>query len=135
MSYSYVTSVFPDFKYSNVYNEDIYKNINISNEFKVSEEIKPEFEKPSFLLETFNNNQEIPPNLPVHVNQNEHEPELDRKHNEYIKHVLDCEECKVFLKKELNIESNNIFNEEILELLSFIIFGVLILLLIDNLKN
>jgi len=30
MSYSYVNSVFPDFKYSNVYDTKLYENLNVS---------------------------------------------------------------------------------------------------------
>ena len=31
MSYSYVKTVFPDFKYSNVYDTKLYENLNVSN--------------------------------------------------------------------------------------------------------
>jgi hypothetical protein len=53
-------------------------------------------------------------------------------HDNYIKHILKCEQCKELLLKQFNIESDRIRNEEIMELISFIIFGIFILLLLDK---
>jgi len=53
-------------------------------------------------------------------------------HNDYTAHVLDCSSCKELLLKQFNIESDRIRNEEIMELISFIIFGIFILLLLDK---
>jgi len=53
----------------------------------------------------------------------------------YIKHILECSKCKAMITKQLNIETERVRNEEIMELLSYLIFGVFILLLLDNLKG
>ena len=53
----------------------------------------------------------------------------------YVKHILECSKCKTMITKQLNIETDRIRNEEIMELLSYLIFGVFILLLLDNIKS
>jgi len=55
--------------------------------------------------------------------------------NLYTKHVLDCNKCKGMILKQFNIENDRIRNEEILELISYIMFGILILLIIDYIKR
>lgn len=53
----------------------------------------------------------------------------------YIKHILECSKCKGMVTKQLNIETDRLRNEEIMEVLSYLIFGVFILLLLDNIKS
>jgi hypothetical protein len=53
----------------------------------------------------------------------------------YIKHILDCKQCKMLAIKHLSIESDKYRNEEMMELASYVIFGMFILLLIDSLKK
>jgi hypothetical protein len=55
--------------------------------------------------------------------------------NLYMKHISECSKCKKIILKQFGIESDRIRNEEILELISYIIFGLFILLLIDYLKR
>jgi len=55
--------------------------------------------------------------------------------NLYMKHITECSKCKKIILKQFGIESDRIRNEEILELISYIIFGLFILLLIDYLKR
>lgn len=209
MSYSYITKVFPDFKYSNVYDSKIYSNISGLNshgdikditftatkepgEFK---EINKKNVETNFNLETYKNIGGYNPNKldqngpfsnnTTHVSQNNEKyyntplpanlinennniinksvvltnktglqelnfnqipttnKELDlhketfsndNDHDSYIKHILKCEQCKDVLIKQFNIESDRIRNEEILELISFLIFGLFILLLLDKIK-
>lgn len=209
MSYSYITKVFPDFKYSNVYDSKIYSNISGLNSHGDVKDItftgtkEPgEFEEINKKnvesnLETYKNiggynpnkldqngpfsnnnktyvsqnnekyyNTPLPANL-IHENNNiintsailtnktklqelnsynqipttNKELDLhketfsnDNDHDSYIKHVLKCEQCKDLLIKQFNIESDRIRNEEILELISFLIFGLFILLLLDKIK-
>ena len=56
----------------------------------------------------------------------------DSDHTLYINHILKCQSCKEIIMKQLNIESKQEFYEEILELISFIVFGIFILLLLDR---
>lgn len=59
----------------------------------------------------------------------------DTLHETCTKHILECQECKELLLKQFNIETERIRNEEILELITFLILGLFILLLLDGLKK
>ena len=53
----------------------------------------------------------------------------------YIKHINECNKCKSICLKQFGIETDRIKNEEIMEIISYIVFGLFILLLIDYLKT
>lgn len=53
----------------------------------------------------------------------------------YPKHIFECNRCKLIVMKQLGIETDRIRNEEIMEIISYILFGLFILILIDYLKN
>jgi hypothetical protein len=55
--------------------------------------------------------------------------------DQYIKHILECSKCKTIAIKQLGIDNDRFRNEEMMELASYIIFGLFILLLIDSLKS
>ena len=55
--------------------------------------------------------------------------------NMYTRHVLDCQKCRSLLIKQLNLENDKIQNEEVMEIISYILFGVLLLLILDYLKK
>lgn len=59
----------------------------------------------------------------------------DNDHNKYILHVLECKKCKESLIKQLNIFDDKIKLESYMELISYIIFGVFIILLIDTINK
>lgn len=156
MSYSYVKTVFPNFQYSNLYNSNIYDNLNVSKDKKIFEaadfNTNSQFsdlsvfeeEKPSkSKIETFQDNQQFfnqplpKDNIPVNNNKiyserfEQPQRQENSDHLEYTKHVLECSKCKELLMKQFGLENERIRNEEIMELISFIIFGLFILLLID----
>ena len=156
MSYSYVKTVFPNFQYSNVYSSKIYDNLNVSKEEKIFEPANFnnnvnfsdlsvfEEEKPTkSKIETFQDNQRFYnqplPKDTIPQNNNKIYPERfeqpqrgdNSDHLEYTKHVLECSKCKDLLLKQFGIENERIRNEEIMELISFVIFRLFILLLID----
>ena len=155
MSYSYVKTVFPDFKYSNVYDTKLYDNLNVSQYDNrlfepVDTDISRNFAditlaqeqpKKESRIETFQDNQKFytPPlpasNIPINnnrINREKFDDEPSQKHLEYTKHVLECPSCKEMLMKQFNLENERIRNEEIMELISYLIFGLFILLLIDT---
>lgn len=160
MSYSYVKTVFPDFKYSNVYDTKLYENLNVSqrdtklfepadldtntySSITVLGEPKHLVKEHSSKIETFQDNQKFfnPPlpsnNIPVDNNiikteRFDGETKSQDHHTEYTKHVLECESCKELLMKQFGLENERIRNEEIMELISYLIFGLFILLLIDT---
>jgi hypothetical protein len=55
--------------------------------------------------------------------------------DDYIKHISECNKCKSVLMKQLGIENDRIRNEEIMEVISYIVFALFILLLIDSFKK
>jgi hypothetical protein len=56
-------------------------------------------------------------------------------HNQYIIHVLGCPKCKEALAKQLITMDDKIRLEGYMELASYVIFGVFILLLIDTINK
>jgi hypothetical protein len=60
---------------------------------------------------------------------------LDMECDQYMKHILECSKCKAVAMKQLGVESDRFRNEEMMEVASYIIFGLFILLLIDSLKG
>lgn len=210
MSYSYITSVFPKFEYSNVYDANLYNNIsglnkkpenidnikfNGLNEAKQYQEINKKYvenikpmdinlemyknienngllsENSKFLSQNnqtyYNQPAQIPSNIinsniindtnvltnktqlqksyssnlsnqiPTNYNELDLHTESfsENSHEVYTKHILECEQCKQLLLKQFNIETERIRNEEILELITFLIFGLFILLLLDGFKK
>ena len=51
------------------------------------------------------------------------------------KHIFECNKCKMIIMKQFGIEADRVRNEEIMELISYILFGLFILMLIDYIKN
>jgi hypothetical protein len=126
MSYSYLKNVFPDFSESKSYNEPIYGFIK-----------KPEKAAPSpiednemakYAKTIISENKDV---LEGFTNNARTEVSCDN----YMKHVLECEKCKETLSKHLKIDSNRIQNEEIMEIVSYITFGIFVLLVMENLRN
>ena len=162
MSYSYIKSVFPNFENSNkVYDETLYTNINSSlyNEVNV-QQVKPlEYNKEnnkennrgeSFilpsdkLLENLTNvdqdntvtfqSQYSEQQTPT-ISQTRFVESQEFDCDTHVKHILDCKQCRMLAIKHLSIESDKYRNEEMMELASYVIFGMFILLLIDSLKK
>lgn len=147
MSYSYVNTVFPNFKYSNVYDTKLYeKSTENLNEIK---NVKPLDSDPTVYpytstnvqsknnIEMYENNQQnyhipLPEKLLNALSPNNEKKDEQTEHMNYTRHILECESCKNILIKQFNIENDKLKNEEIMELISFIIFGIFILLLLDT---
>lgn len=53
----------------------------------------------------------------------------------YMKHILECSKCKDIFIKQFGLENDKIKNEEIMEMISYFIFALFILLLVDSLKK
>jgi hypothetical protein len=52
-------------------------------------------------------------------------------HSANISHVLSCEACKTILMKNLNFEVELSKNRELMELLSFVLYGLFLILLLN----
>lgn len=130
MSYSYVTSVFPNFKYSNVYNTKLYESV----ELKDTASTIPAWdnEQNSTLAKVEQTKTQEINILAKSGNVEEFQESEPQIHLEYTKHILSCASCKQVLIKQFNIDNDRIKNEEIMELISFIMFGIFILILLDG---
>jgi hypothetical protein len=132
-------------------NENTNKNINVNQIKQQDDIVLPQ----KTLLESFNQETELAPivtnkkssdnlkfyNLPyVPPHKNTIEKFEDTTITKldcdlYIKHINECNKCKSICLKQFGIETDRIKNEEIMEIVSYIVFGLFILLLIDYLKT
>lgn len=181
MSYSYVKTVFPDFTFSNVYNDKLYTDVNVKTEPLNVVGFNNEIESNQLInqpVESTNNTQvfnkpiidqhipsynNIDPKRSSYFDQPQkaiYEPipfvrphndlrnlhtqeefgntdtiETSITHENYIKHITNCPSCKQVLLKQFNIETERIKNDEIMELISYIIFGIFLFILLDSLKR
>jgi len=199
MSYSYVKTVFPNYEYSNVYNDKIYSNMNggsfissaekdikgtVENNAPVTLKQEPFATRPGDQVKIINDNDSLEPysntrsHVPVNKDNlhyynfpiaNQHIPKYNNfpikersepapytkptsankshshaierfgqasnGHMEYIQHISECEGCRKLVMKQFNLHSEQLRNEEIIELISYVMFGVFILVLLDTLKK
>lgn len=52
-----------------------------------------------------------------------------------MKHINECTKCKNVFLKQFGLENDKIRNEELMELISYLIFGLFMLMLLDTIKN
>lgn len=162
MSYSYVKTVFPNFQFGNVYDDKLYINANPVNSIKTNitgldnnlvnariepyqEPYKEHYQEPyqeeqSKSNLTFYNkpvlDQDIP-NYPSPLEsfENKTAPKSSTSHDEYLNHINSCPSCKEALLKQLGVETERLKNDSIMELISYVLFGIFILILLDSVKK
>lgn len=165
MSYSYVKTVFPDFEFSNVYNDKLYTNDNQVNQIKTNitgfennlgnvnagietyKQIEPyqePYQEQSKSNLKYYNKPVLDQGIPNYINVNPQESfqstptpttTVTNNHDEYINHINSCPSCKDALLKQLGIETERLKNDEIMELTSYVLFGIFILILLDSLTK
>jgi hypothetical protein len=129
MSYSYIKSVFPNYEPSVSNNKHFNslppvenKTTNIQHFEANNQDDYYKFAKSLIseakAIETFTPDQ--------------HEHGLCDK---YMSHVLQCTQCKDHVLTQFTQDKDKIRNEEIMEILSYIVFGIFVLLLIDALRK
>jgi hypothetical protein len=132
MSYSYLQAVFPKFEHSKIYDDKIYSSLDsISTDLTNSKNkiIKEKKEEPKPLTPE-NNNMTV---LLEKFDQPKIRNEID--HQMYIKHILECNYCKDIIIKQYKLQDDKLFKEEMIELISFIAFGIFILMFLDKSKK
>ena len=113
-------------------NEQTYKQIESYQEHFEEEPYKNNltyYNKPVL-------NQDIPHYQNINPQESFSESTLKDKtnvssHDEYLNHINNCPSCKELLLKQFNIETERLRNDEIMELLSYIVFGIFIIILIQ----
>lgn len=128
-------------KYKNINSFQIESMTNTNNEYA---EIKPIQSTEQNNLKYYNIESPIDPTL---ENKNLiNKQDVKEKHflekfestmncDLYTKHIFECNKCKTIVMKQFGIVTDRIRNEEIMELISYILFGLFILMLIDYIKN
>lgn len=59
-------------------------------------------------------------------------PNLSEEDTTHINHVLSCKNCMNIIEKQLNIRQKQNIKQEFFEMISYILFGIFILLLLEN---
>jgi hypothetical protein len=57
------------------------------------------------------------------------------QHEQYIQHILSCKSCKEVVMTQLQLENDKLYKEEMMELVSYVILALFILLLLDTLAK
>lgn len=159
MTYSYIKSVFPNYQMSK--DPPVYNNISLAQPAANTQFNVQGFENGSMhgfsvskqriqndFKELFTNNNEVvsnkvteqmpPPEFIRQLpRQLESETVIDSQSDcqRNMSHILRCDKCMMIVKKQLNLEYEKARNEEIMELVSYVLFGIFILMLIENLKG
>ena len=143
MSYSYIKSVFPNFETDT--NPSIYDaQLSLASPSQNESQSTPTpYENQGIPVENFGQTTPtdksnltfyIPPVPKVTVEA--FEPKTDTPPagcDDYLRHVVKCKQCMQTLRKQLGMSS--VDYEEILEVLSFILFGVFLLMILDRIKR
>lgn len=121
MSYSYIKNVFPNFEYS--ITEDVLKYNNIMKFQDESLQSKPKELAPEYI--------EVASKPKLEELKNTGTGDCDY----VLDHVSKCEHCYKMIMKRMAVESDRIQREELLELASYIAFGIFVLMLVEYLKK
>jgi hypothetical protein len=132
MSYSYIKSVFPNFEPTTSTNGNFFnslpQNDNVTNKV-VEANGQDDYYKFAKSLINEAKSVESFDNSAATVKQAFNEC------NDHMNHMLQCSHCKDILTKQLDRQNDKIQNEEIMEIFSYIVFGIFLLLLIESLRK
>jgi uncharacterized Fe-S cluster-containing radical SAM superfamily enzyme len=136
MSYSYLQAVFPKFEQSKIYDDKIYSSLDsISlNNTHTKTQVKDKKE----LIEASNEIPNVKESEFKELEQFNVSKEIKSQksdHQDYITHILECNYCKDIIKKQFHLENEKLFKEEMIELISFIAFGIFLLMFLERSKK
>ena len=101
-----------------------------NNNYTIHKDLAPNYNynsiapsTPPHIIETFQDNVS-----PSAINNN-------MPCNLYMKHIMECNKCRNMIVKQWNLDNDRIRNEEIMEIITYIIFGIVLLLLFETIKN
>jgi hypothetical protein len=135
MTYSYISSVFPNYEVSKLYDDNVYNNIMKSKApVSSAKSVQPygggafqNFEGAA-MVEKFETT--VPqPTVPT----------LQGDCKNHMDHVMECKECQEILRAHLRIEAIGVIeqrrNEELIELASYVFFGIFVILMLDLIQK
>uniref|UniRef100_A0A6C0DZA9 Uncharacterized protein n=1 Tax=viral metagenome TaxID=1070528 RepID=A0A6C0DZA9_9ZZZZ len=145
MTYSYIKSVFPNFEtvsssrslalgniprfgreQNNLTKTDNSKGIQGFDANKYSKQIVSEYK------EFFSNDNGV--NKSSLKTQQQEEGE-QQECSMYASHVLRCESCKDIIRRQLGYEEKRFQNDQLLEIVTYGIFGAFLLVFLENFKK
>ncbi len=147
MSYAYIKNVYPDFQPSKVYDTLPYNGIapapttqeNTTPTPYSQDEVqfaKTLLAKSGLISSELQNNTTTPQKQTLGLGlEGFEEPPVVSECDKHINHVINCTKCKSMISKQLGLDNDRLRNEELMEVFSYIVFGVFVLLLIDALKK
>jgi hypothetical protein len=127
MSYSFINKVYPNFKVNpKIYDDKLYQDINTLDPMNIN---KHEIVKPFMNKNT--------PHLYEKLENTTAENVVKSDYSEMLLHmdyVLNNELCREILIKKLNLNCN-FLSQDIIELISFILFSYLVIFIIDKMRH
>lgn len=133
MSYSYIKSVFPNFETS-TWVEPKNTTTEVKSAISAIEPINQQDLSKTHAQFAKGLLEHLSPVQEKHVALNV-ETFSDQGCDKFTSHVLECTQCKSFLTKHLNVEQETFRNQENMELISYIVFAIFMLLLMDGLRR
>jgi hypothetical protein len=119
-----------------------YYNLPINKEYLYSSKKINSLPSPTqhSYIETFNENASDKSESPVVLQQQpvSSQPQqqlMDGNCTQRYNHVMECNHCKEMLYKTLNLNNKNSYTEEIFELISYCVFAIFILFLLDKIAK
>lgn len=144
MSYSYIKSVFPNFESSTNFDVKVYSPPEHTLKPKASQQTSipvaydeqeyKQFAQQLVVEQPVVSITEKPLRSMKETFQST-EQEGKLVCDDYLKHALNCSSCRATLVRQLGVDADKARNEEFMELLSYVIFGLFMLMLIDNSKS
>ena len=144
MNYSYLKNTLKNYRPSEYYtppykkqttNNDIlsglgklenqYQNISISPLERLSNTVPKQ---------NFTEITQLPSNIPIQT-QFSNTTYIPQNHDQFINHVLGCEQCKRLFAKQYNLETARINNEEFMDVVMYVIFGIFVYILLSMMKH
>ncbi len=136
MSYAYIKNVFPTYE-ANDYSKITYNRLpqQTKSILKESDDIGiKNYEKAQY----YGNYKEALQNTTT-IEKEDVKMEIDvKKENnceDIMSHVLNCYKCREGLFRYLNIDNDRVRQEEMMEIISYILFGIFVLFLVEHLKK
>jgi len=134
MSYAFLSKVYPDLKptQKSIYDDKLYQDLSHVNPMSIK---KPDSNKPQLnrqyegLENTITNNDTNLANNDISQTSPDYAQML--LHLDY---VLKNDLCKEILMKKLNIGNPNLLSEDVIELIGFILFGILVVFILDRMR-
>lgn len=153
MTYSYISSVFPNYEVSKLYDDNVYNNIMKSKApVSLTKNVVP-YGETSF--QNFNVvNSKVVEGFESTAGLESKTAGLESKTvgleskttslestecNNHVIHIMECKECQEILRTQLKIDAQEIFeqrrNEEFMELGSYVLFGIFIILILEFIEK